>query len=359
MMGCAIAASHLRCGFRVILCDNATEMLESAPQRIAEELRLQNCTFDEMLLHCSTTLESVRPCPILIETITEKLRLKQKLYDRLFQVVSRTHQGEYPSHSLAKGRYLLFTNTSTIAISKLAQNLPEEWRRCFCGFHFFHPVRANSLLEIIPGRDTATETIEWACHHAKRIAKRPIVVGDGPGFLVNRILNPYLVVAQQLLHEGVPMQRIELAATNFGMRMGPFRIMDEIGLDVVLHAGWVLHKSFPDRVPELPLLLKLVDLRRLGRKTGRGFMLYDNAVSWNGAGLPDPELPLQVEAIEMTETEIQRRLFYAMYEEALRCRDDGVIADLADADVASVEALGFPRKKGGIVSWGRQTDSAR
>ncbi len=344
MMGCAIAAAHLRHGLQVVLYDNTPEMLQTAPKRIAEELRLQHCPFDESRLNCTALLSDVLASSIWIETITEKRRLKQKLYQLLFQAARESRDEEMGP--------LLFTNTSTIAIAQLAENMPEHWRRRFCGFHFFHPVRENSLLEIIPGPDSDPKTVEGARNHALAIGKKPIVVGDGPGFLVNRLLNPYLAVAQKLLHEGVPMCQIEQAATNFGMRMGPFRIMDEIGLDVVLHAGWSLHKAFPERVPDAPLLVKLVEMRRLGRKTGRGFMRYSNSTSWDGEGIPDPDLPLAVEPVDMPDEDIARRLFVAMYEEALRCRADGVISDLADADLASVEALGFPREKGGIAQWG-------
>jgi 3-hydroxyacyl-CoA dehydrogenase len=216
-------------------------------------------------------------------------------------------------------------------------------------------VRRRSLLEIIAGCETAAATMTKAQQHARQIEKQPILVGDGPGFLVNRILNPYLTSALTLLAEGIDLDRIEHLATKFGMKMGPFRMMDEIGLDVVLHAGWILFKAFPDRVPDSPLLLQLVESGWLGRKTGRGFMLYPNSVSWDGAGVPNPELPVIVSGSDLSDisdNEIIQRLFVSMYEEAIRCRDDGIINDLADADFASVNALGFPLEKGGIISWG-------
>lgn len=346
LMGTAIAAAHLRQGLAVVLFDTSADALNSAPQRIEAELRLQDCVFEQHLLHVTSNLDDAVCSPILLETVTEKLRVKQRLYDKIEKAAK-------------DGIPLLLSNTSTISISKLTENLSPNARKRFCGFHVFHPVRKNSLLEIIPGRETSTSTIQAARRHALRIDKQPITVGDGPGFLVNRILNPYLTEALRLLENGIDMQRIEQVATDFGMRMGPFRIMDEIGLDVVLHAGWVLYKAFPDRVPESALLLKLVELGRLGRKTGRGFMLYQNSTSWNGDGTPDPELPIESTSkthcttnnSALSDMEIERRLFDSMYSEALRCRDDGIITDLADADLASVHALGFPSEKGGIVHW--------
>jgi 3-hydroxyacyl-CoA dehydrogenase/enoyl-CoA hydratase/3-hydroxybutyryl-CoA epimerase/enoyl-CoA isomerase len=332
LMGTAIAAAHLRCGVPVLLYDSAESALETAPNRIADELHLQDEPFDPTLLKCSGNINDVQHCGIFIETITEKLRAKIKLYRKI-------------NHDA-----LLFTNTSTISITDLASPLAADSRRRFCGFHFFHPVRQRSLLEIIPGAETDSATVEAAKQHALLIEKHPIIVGDGPGFLVNRILNPYLTSALSLLAEGVDLQRIERIAQDFGMKMGPFRIMDEIGLDVVLHAGWVLFKAFPDRVPQSPLLLQLIEQGRLGRKTGRGFMLYPNSTSWDGNGEPDP-LFVSEKTI-LSDEEIVKQLFLSMYDEAIRCSQDGIISDLADADLASIHALGFPEKTGGVVAWG-------
>lgn len=339
MMGTAIAAAHLRCGAPVLLYDNSVESVQKAPQRVAEELRLQDTVFDPSLVFCTNKLDDVFSCDILIETITEKLKAKQKLY--------RTLSSEC---DFGKSTILL-TNTSTISISKLAEGLSDEFRCRFCGFHVFHPVRKNSLLEIIPGVDTASEIVDAARLHAQKIDKRPITVKDGPGFLVNRLLNPYLSSALSLFEEGVSMQRIERIATEFGMRMGPFRIMDEIGLDVVMHAGWVLYKAFPDRVPQSQTLLLLVERGRLGRKTGRGFMIYPNNNSWDGDGVPDETLCVTVFEEKYSDEEIVRKLFVSMYEESVHCLEDGIIDDLSVADVASVHALGFPSEKGGIVTW--------
>ena len=337
MMGTAIAAAHLRCGLPVVLYDSNDAPLQNAPHRIADELRLQNIPLPTPLLNTTNHLDDIARCPIIIETIPEKLNAKRKLYQKLTE--NRNPGG------------ILCSNTSTISITSLAQDLPPHWQERFCGLHFFHPVRERSLVEIIAGEKTDTSTLESAKAHAERIDKRYIVVGDAPGFLVNRILNPYLSSALTLLEQKVDMQRIEQAATRFGMKMGPFRIMDEIGLDVVLHAGWVLHKAFPDRTPQSPMLLKLIDQGKLGRKTGQGFMLYTHQTSWEGEGVPDPLFASPDDTF--SESEIVRRLFVPMYEEAVRCFEEGIISDLASADRASIEALGFPAEKGGIVTWGK------
>jgi len=337
MMGTAIAAAHLRCGLPVVLYDSFDAALQTAPKRIAEELRLQNVVLPDALLQCTGNLNDAIRCPVTIETIPEKLKAKQKLYQKL--TADREPEG------------FLFTNTSTISISLLAEPLPPGWQHRFCGFHFFHPVRQRSLVEIVAGQQTGAATLAAAKEHARRIEKRFILVGDAPGFLVNRILNPYLSSALALLEREVDLGRIERAALQFGMKMGPFRIMDEIGLDVVLHAGWVLHKAFPDRTPQSPILLRLVEQRKLGRKTGQGFMRYAQQASWEGEGIPDPQFASTKSTI--SESEIVYRLFVPMYEEAVRCFEEGIISDISSADTASIEALGFPAKKGGIVTWGK------
>jgi len=293
----------------------------------------------ETLLTCTGSLDEAVRCPVLIETIPEKLKAKQKLYQKI--TAERTPDA------------FLFSNTSTISISLLAEQLPAEWQHRFCGFHFFHPVRQRSLVEVIAGKQTEPATLEAAKEHAQRIDKRSIVVGDAPGFLVNRILNPYLSSALALLEQGVDLGRIERVATQFGMKMGPFRIMDEIGLDVVLHAGWVLHKAFPDRTPQSPILLRLIDQGTLGRKTGQGFMLYTQQASWEGEGVPAPEFVSADAAV--SDAEIVHRLFVPMYEEAVRCFEEGIIPDLAVADMASIEALGFPAQHGGVATWGKRS----
>ena len=337
-MGTAIAAAHLRCGLPVVLYDSAGTPLQTAPKRITDELRLQGLTLPNSLLICTSNLDDIIGCPIVIETIPEKIKAKQKLYQKL--TANREPNA------------FLFSNTSTISISLLAQSLLPDWQTRFCGFHFFHPVRQRSLVEIVAGLHTGAAALEAAKRHAGRVEKRFIVVGDAPGFLVNRMLNPYLSSALSMLEQKVDIGRIERAALQFGMKMGPFRIMDEIGLDVVLHAGWVLHKAFPDRTPLSPILLQLIEQGKLGRKTGQGFMLYTYQTSWEGEGIPNPQFPAGDGTV--SDTEIIERLFVPMYEEAVQCYEEGIISTLSSADMASIEALGFPAEKGGIAAWGKR-----
>ncbi|MDR1923798.1 MAG: 3-hydroxyacyl-CoA dehydrogenase family protein [Planctomycetaceae bacterium] len=353
MMGVAIAAAHLRVGVPVLLYDISSSILDSVLERIEVELNSQGLTLDASLVVCTNQLADIAKLPVIIETVTEKLRVKQRLYSEL-----QKESAELGVESL------IFSNTSTISITKLAEIFDVGWRSRFCGLHFFHPVRQRSLVEIIAGKDTVKSTIEAAKQHAYRIEKQPIEVKDCPGFLVNRILHGYLSAALELFESGVAISRIEQAAVKFGMKMGPFRIMDEIGLDVVLQAGWVLQKAFPNRVSNSPTLLKLVEARSLGRKTGRGFMTYKSKNAWNemdneigneGNDRINPDIENYQSLIninnEISDNQIIKRLLEKMRAEAIDCYEDGVIDNIAIADIASIQALGFPESIGGITQY--------
>ncbi len=341
LMGTAIAATHLKNGCGVVLCEQSEAVLDALSEKIAAELTLQGEHENAPQIvreHIVLTRNpgDLKTCEILIESIPEKIRLKHKLYRTLEALGFRG---------------LLLTNTSTIEVSRLAANLAAPDR--FCGFHFFHPVRNRSLLEIVRGSHTSQETIRTAKEHAQRLDKIPLVVEDRPGFLVNRLLNPLLRETLAMLDEGVPPQRIETAALRFGMPMGPIRIMDEIGLDVTLHAGWVLNQAFPERAYQSEILLKLIDAGRLGRKTGLGFMRYPTNVSWENEGEFDGNLIafLPPERDEFDGDEIARRLFLPMFCEAVRAVEENVVRNPWEADLAVVLGLGFPGNRGGLFYW--------
>ncbi len=347
LMGTAIAATLLRAGRNIWLYDISEAVLAQAHEKIAAELAQQTAEdawarqssdLVRKKTHLTSRLAEGNSCEILIESIPEKPKLKQKLYRQLEDI---------------KFGGFLFSNTSTIQIGRLAEPLSRKER--FCGLHFFHPVRKRSLVEIIRGPETGEETIAAALRLAREIDKIPIVVGDGPGFLVNRLLSPFLNESLALLEEGVPLANIEEAALRFGMPMGPFRIMDEIGLDVALHAGWVLGKVFPERAVVSRILPELIARRRLGRKTGCGFLRYASETSWEKEGTPDPEsdaliasFQASTASLQLSWEEIATRLVLPMFLEAIRAVEDGIITDFRDADVAVCLGLGFPVNRGGL-----------
>ena len=343
-MGVAIAAAFLRRRFPVMLFDTLEQAVATARKRIEAELALQDtANIAELLanLSCVDTLDDVRRASFLLETITEKPRAKSRLYAEIVPLLDDST--------------VLVSNTSTISITELAATLPAENNLAsrFCGFHFFHPVRERSLVEIIRGRATSMTTLERAKQLALAIDKTPLVVNDGPGFVVNRLLNAYLSGALQLLTVGATIRQIDIVTEQFGMAMGPFRIMDEIGLDVTMHGGWVLYKAFPDRVEPSPILLELVRDGHLGRKTGCGFYRYDSSAMWESPGQPHVELEAMIAEKfrggqltplpSVTDEMIIERSIGEMFREGQRVLNDGIVATPAQVELAVTLGLGFPQ----------------
>ena len=350
-MGVAIAAAFLTKRFSVTLFDTSEQALATAHERIEAELALQQVTnVAEFLtnLTCEETLPSVitdhgSRVTFVLETITEKLRAKSRLYAEVVPLLGDSA--------------VLVSNTSTISIDQLAATLPtaNNMASRFCGFHFFHPVRERSLVEIIRGRATSLETLERATQLARAIDKTPLVVNDGPGFVVNRLLNAYLSGSLQLLAEGATIRQIDAAAEEFGMAMGPFRIMDEIGLDVTMHGGWVLYKAFPGRVEPSPVLLELVREGHLGRKTGCGFYRYASSTMWESPGTPHIELESMIAERfrdgqsnplpSITNDRIINRSIGEMFREGRRILADGIVTSEAEIELAATLGLGFPKAR--------------
>jgi 3-hydroxyacyl-CoA dehydrogenase len=226
-MGAEIAAAHIKHHLPATIFDNNPAALATIAERTSAELAAGGESGDvrasvDRLLRPATELAEIAKCDLIIESIFETLPAKQDLLGRL--------------RELLNAEAILASNTSTITIGKLAESMTSPER--FCGLHFCHPVRERPLVEIVRGAKTGDETIAALVAYAKSIDKLPVVVADGPGFLVNRLLLPYLAEALELLMEGDSIEMIESAAVEFGMAKGPFRLMDEIGLDTTLQAGW-------------------------------------------------------------------------------------------------------------------------
>ena len=216
-----------------------------------------------------------------------------------------------------------------------------------------NPVRKMPLVEIIRGKETSDRAIATAVAYAKHIKKSPIVVQDGPGFLVNRLLLPYMSEAVELLLEGATPKAIDRAATSFGMPMGPIHLYDVVGLDVAAHAGGIMLEAFPDRAIASPLVSDLVAAGRLGQKSGCGFYSYNNKKR-------KPEVDQELlpfvaarrkEERDITEEEITDRLLLPMLLEATRVLDDGIVEDVQNVDLGLIFGIGFPPFRGGLLFW--------
>jgi 3-hydroxyacyl-CoA dehydrogenase len=291
-------------------------------------------------LRTATVMAAIAGADLVIESVTERPDVKQ-------QVLTEIEQAVGPDT-------IITTHTSTNPIARLAAGLADPTR--FCGMHFFNPVRRMTLVEVIRGPATSDRTVAAVVAHAKRLGKCPVVVNDSPGFLVNRVLMPYLHEAGELLREGVPPERIDRVARGFGMPMGPIELYDMIGLDTAFYAGLVLSAAYGDRIDASPVIPALVKAGRLGRKTGAGFYRY------SGAGQRERIIgtdEMAASAIaryahprrETNDRTILDRLLLPMLLEALRGLDEGLVRDGRDIDLAVIHALGFPAFRGGLLAW--------
>ncbi len=274
---------------------------------------------------------------LVIEAVVENMDIKKSVFAETEKHVSET--------------CLLTSNTSSLSVEEMATALERPER--FAGLHFFNPVHMMPLVEIIThskmSQETAKALYDW-CLKAK---KTPVVVKDGPGFLVNRILMPYLNEAGFLLEEGVPMKDIDEACLNFGMPMGPCRLLDEIGIDVGVKVAKILHDGLGDRAKASGASDLLVDKGFLGKKSGAGFYLYDENGKVAGAN-EEVQAMLPKDTKKMDETEIQMRVVLPMINEASIILEEGIVGTPSEVDLGLIFGIGFPPFRGGLL---RHADS--
>jgi 3-hydroxyacyl-CoA dehydrogenase/enoyl-CoA hydratase/carnithine racemase len=354
IMGSGIAAATLKSEVPVALTDaNAEALARGAKQVLEDAAYNRKAKGPELgktlklapLLSVTHREEEIATADLVIEAIIEKEEAKKELYARLEPQLRQDA--------------ILASNTSTIPITRLAAGLKRPER--FCGLHFFNPVRRMKLVEVIRGAKTSDETVATAVAFAKRIGKMPVVVGDGPGFLVNRLLFPYMNEAIELLCDGASIKEIDRAATAFGMPMGPITLYDLVGLDTAVYAGMVMYQAFPDRVVASPLVPAMVKQGRLGQKSGRGFFSYQNK---KGRAEEDPALdkliaPYRRGERKFSREELINRLFLPMLLEATRMLEDRIVRDVRDVDLGLIFGLGFPPFKGGLLYWADTIGAAK
>lgn len=347
IMGQGIAAANVKRGIPVALGDISAESIARGVQGIISEVSFNKKTREPdiqraleftPLVNGTMSDSELAASDIVIEAIYENADAKRELYARL--------EPQLDQHAI------LCSNTSTIPITELAGDLKHPER--FCGLHFFNPVRKMPLVEVIRGEQTSEATIATAVAYAKKIKKSPIVVGDGPGFLVNRVLLPYMNEALLLLEEGQSIKAVDRAATKFGMPMGPITLYDTVGLDVAVHAGKVMKQAFPDRVEPSSILPAMLDADRRGRKNGKGF--FDYVIDSKGRQKPQPSD--EVESILQSAirnphsaVDLTDRLFLPMLLEATRLIEDGIVNDVRDVDLGLIYGIGFPPFRGGLFFW--------
>lgn len=275
---------------------------------------------------------------LVIEAVVERIDVKRAVLGEAEEVVA--------------DECVLATNTSSLSVDEMAAGLRRPER--FCGIHFFNPVDRMPLVEIIRGKRTDDDTVATAHAVALALGKVPVICRDGPGFLVNRILGPYLNEAGHLLADGCRVEVIDKAATEFGMPMGPLRLMDEVGLDIARHAGATLHEAFGARMAPAAPLIALGETPRLGRKNEHGFYLYQSGKSTSvdpgiyadlGDSVPNRTSPTTSPAL----SEIRERLVLAMINEAARVLEDRIVDTAGEVDLGMIMGTGFPPFRGGLL----------
>ena len=271
---------------------------------------------------------------VVIEAVFEDLGLKQNMIADI--------------EALDSNKEIIFaTNTSAIPIDDIAAKAKHPER--VIGMHYFSPVEKMPLLEIIAGTKTADWVTATAVELGKRQGKTVIVVNDGPGFYTTRILAPYIMEAVRLIMEGVAIEDIDTTLEDFGMPVGPMKLMDEVGIDVGEHIGETLNQAFGDRVPLIEGVDKVLQDDRKGKKNKRGF--YDYSGDSKGKNVDQSiyaVMGLSAPQANTADTnDIQQRVLFSMLNEAAYCLEEGILRSARDGDIGAIFGLGFPPFSGG------------
>ncbi len=250
---------------------------------------------------------------------------------------------------------IIASNTSSISITDMATALKSPER--FIGMHFFNPVNRMPLVEVIPGNATSEETIVHTVNLAKQMGKVPVVVKDSPGFLVNRILLPYMNEAAYLMSEGVKPERIDKVIRAFGMPMGPLELFDEVGIDVAYKVSKIFDKELGERMQSASILNNIYeDAGLLGKKSGKGVYIYSKRDK-----KPNPVINQivkdngSVSGDNISDKEIEERIIYRMINEAVYCLQENIITDPEHLDMAMIIGTGFPPFRGGVLKYADNT----
>jgi 3-hydroxyacyl-CoA dehydrogenase/enoyl-CoA hydratase/3-hydroxybutyryl-CoA epimerase len=324
-MGADIAGWCAASGFEVTLQDLSAD-------QIAKGIAAQAATLDRkfktkpereaarLRLVADPDGHGVGRADVVIEAIVENLEIKQKLF---LSLESRLKRGA-----------VLATNTSSLMIEDIARPLADQGR--LVGIHFFNPVARMPLVEVVRGAGTREEDVRKAAAFVARLDKLPLVVRSVPGFLVNRVLAPYMFEAMQRLEQGDDKERIDEAARTFGMPMGPIELADTVGLDVCLHVGRILLGA-----GENSRLAEMVKAGKLGKKSGEGFYVWKK-------GRPEKsDKPLDKAMLD----KLGRELVEPLITGAEKARDEAVVASADHVDAGLVFGAGFAPFRGGPLHY--------
>lgn len=287
------------------------------------------------LIHGSLEYDGIADADLVVEAVIERMPVKQQVLRE--------------SEELLGDQAVFATNTSSLSVSELALAAKRPGR--VVGLHFFNPVHKMPLVEVVRTELTTEEALATAFNFVLELGKTPVMVADSPGFLVNRLLAPYLNEVGYLLDDGATVENLDRALVKFGMPMGPCRLLDEIGFDVAEHVSREMEKAFGERMQPSDAVARLREDGRLGRKNGRGFYRYDRGrekgvdpviaetlAKPSGGAAPDGD-------------QIRERCLYLMVNEAAFALAEDVVRGADDVDIAMIMGTGFPPFRGGLLRW--------
>ncbi|SEN60402.1 fatty acid oxidation complex subunit alpha FadB [Halomonas caseinilytica] len=359
IMGGGIAYQSASKGTPILMKDIKDEAIElglkEARKLFAKQVergKLSNEQMAERLSNIRPTLSygDFANVDLVVEAVVENPKVKGAVLAEVEENVSEDT--------------ILTSNTSTISITRLAENLkrPEN----FCGMHFFNPVHRMPLVEVIRGEKTGDGAVAATVAYARKMGKTPIVVNDCPGFLVNRVLFPYFGGFSQLMAAGADFQRVDKVMEKFGWPMGPAYLLDVVGMDTAVHAGEVMAEGFPDRMGGLggageegqgkSAIQVMFDNDRLGQKNAKGFYAYEEDKKGKPKKVSDEAAIELVKGVAETEREfsdedIIARMMTPLCLETVRCLEDGIVGTPAEADMALIYGIGFPPFRGGALRY--------
>jgi len=336
VMGGDIAAWSALRGFTVTLEDRALEYIQPALERARAlfQKRIHDpakCAAASARLSADAAGAGVAAADVVIEAIFEDLDAKRTLYARL--------EPRMQAHAW------LATNTSSLTLEPLAAQLARPER--LVGLHFFNPVAQMPLIEIVRSETTDTAVAQAAAAFARRLDKLPLPCRSAPGFMVNRVLMPYLHEAMFAAQEGVPYAVIDAAALEFGMPMGPIELADVVGLDVASHVGEIIAAELGRAAPDLSQLKRRVAAHKLGKKTHEGFYVWKNG---------KPMKPLAHGGA--APVDLVDRMILALVNECVACLRERVVEDADLIDAAVIFGTGFAPFRGGPLSYARSVGVA-